>query len=63
MAWSLSFTASNQSKNSMNSLLKQYENAKKNSKEFMRKGQIKEYFNALLEMNKYKRLLVSVVSN
>jgi hypothetical protein len=29
----------------------------------MRTGQISDYFKALLEMNKYKRLLVAVVAN
>ncbi len=41
----------------------QYEIAKNNSIEFMKNGQISAYFNALLEMNKYKRLMVAVVSN
>ena len=36
---------------------KQYEIAKSNSIKFMRKGQISAYFNALLEMNKYKTLM------
>ncbi|MBT7425256.1 MAG: hypothetical protein HN779_04315 [Flavobacterium sp.] len=47
----------------MKELTKQYETAKQNSIEFMRTGQISDYFNALLEMNKYKRLLVAVVAN
>lgn len=40
-------------------LKKQYEIAKKNANEFMKKGQISAYLNALLEMNKYKRLIVA----
>jgi hypothetical protein len=40
-----------------------YENAKLNSIELMKNGQISAYFNALLEMNKYKRLLVAVIAN
>ena len=47
----------------MKDLTKQYETAKQNSIEFMRMGQISDYFNALLEMNKYKRLMVAVVAN
>lgn len=47
----------------MKDLKKQYEIAKNNSIEFMKNGQISAYFNALLEMNKYKRLMVAVVAN
>ena len=47
----------------MNTFSQQYETAKSNSKEFMKNGQISAYFNALVEMNKYKRLMVAVVSN
>lgn len=47
----------------MSNLTKQYEQAKKNSKEYMKNGQIGAYFDALLEMNKYKRLMLAVVAN
>lgn len=47
----------------MNELTKQYEQAKNNSKEYMKNGQIAAYLNALLEMNKYKRLMLAVVAN
>ncbi|WP_181858184.1 hypothetical protein [Polaribacter sp. WD7] len=47
----------------MKDLTKQYEIAKQNSIEFMKNGQISAYFNALLEMNRYKRLMVAVVAN
>ncbi|MEQ6124411.1 hypothetical protein AAON49_09440 [Pseudotenacibaculum sp. MALMAid0570] len=47
----------------MKDLTKQYETAKQNSIEFMRMGQISDYLNALLEMNKYKRLMVAVAAN
>jgi hypothetical protein len=47
----------------MNDLNYKYENAKLNSIEFMKKGQINAYFNALLEMNKYKRLMLAVIAN
>ena len=47
----------------MSELTKQYEQAKNNAKVFMQNGQIGAYLNALLEMNKYKRLMVAVVAN
>jgi hypothetical protein len=47
----------------MQNLTKQYETAKYNSKEFMKNGQINAYLNSLLEMNKYKRLMVAIVAN
>ena len=47
----------------MKDLTRQYETAKQNSKEFMRSGQISDYLNALLEMNKYKRLMLAVSAN
>jgi hypothetical protein len=47
----------------MKDLTKQYETAKQNSIEFMKLGQISDYLNALLEMNKYKRLMVAVSAN
>lgn len=47
----------------MISLTKQYEIARKRAHEFMSKGEISNYFEALLEMKKYKRLMVAVVAN
>lgn len=47
----------------MNELTKHYESAKKDSKFFMQAGQIGAYLNALIEMNKYKRLMLAVVAN
>jgi hypothetical protein len=47
----------------MNDLTNKYENAKHNSIMFMKNGQISAYLNALLEMNKYKRLMIAVVAN
>jgi len=41
----------------------QYEIAKSNANEFMKRGQIAQYFEALLIMNKYKKLMVAVVAN
>tara|TARA_R110002073_G_scaffold123234_1_gene266731 strand:- start:29032 stop:29175 length:144 start_codon:yes stop_codon:yes gene_type:complete len=47
----------------MKDLTKQYEIARRNSIEFMALGQISDYFNALVEMNKYKRLMVAITAN
>lgn len=47
----------------MNQLSNQYEIAKQNANDFMKNGQISAYLNALLEMNKYKRLMIAVISN
>ena len=44
-------------------LANKYEIAKQNSIEFMKNGQISAYLNSLLEMNKYKRLMVAIVAN
>ncbi|MBT8318234.1 MAG: hypothetical protein HKP59_11480 [Lutibacter sp.] len=42
----------------MKELIKQYETAKKKAIQFMQKGQINNYFDALLEMNHYKKMIV-----
>ena len=47
----------------MNNLLRQYETAKKRATTFMKNGQIAQYFEALLEMNEYKRLMTTIVAN
>ena len=47
----------------MKELIKKYENAKKRSIEFMKNGQLTAYFETLLEMNRYKRLMMAVVAN
>lgn len=47
----------------MNDLIKQYESTKMNAKMYMKNGQIHKYFETLLEMNRYKRLMVAVVAN
>ncbi|WP_198519812.1 hypothetical protein [Polaribacter sp. ALD11] len=47
----------------MNTFSTQYETAKYNSIEFMKNGQISAYLNSLIEMNKYKRLMIAVISN
>jgi len=47
----------------MNELANKHETAKQNSIDFIRTGQISNYFNALLEMNKYRRLLNAIIAN
>lgn len=47
----------------MNILYTQHEAARNNAKVFMKNGQISAYINSLIEMNKYKRLMIAVVSN
>jgi hypothetical protein len=47
----------------MNQLSNQYEIARQNANYFMKNGQISAYLNALLEMNKYKRLMTAVALN
>lgn len=47
----------------MNELSNQNEIAKQNTNIFMKNGQRGAYLNALLEMNKYKRLMNAVVCN
>lgn len=47
----------------MKSLTKQYEVTKSKANLFMKNGQISQYFEALLEMNKYKRLMTAIIAN
>ena len=47
----------------MNTLFTQYEIAKKNAIALMKNGQISAYMRSLIEMNKYKRLMLLVLSN
>lgn len=47
----------------MKNLTKQYDLANNKAKEFMKNGQISQYFEALLEVNRYKKLMTIVVSN
>ncbi len=44
-------------------LTKHYQKAKINATLFMEKGQIGAYLNALIEMNRYKKLMVAVANN
>ncbi|WP_372794770.1 hypothetical protein [Lutibacter sp.] len=41
----------------MKELIKQYETAKNKALQFMQKGQINNYFDALVEMNRYKKMI------
>lgn len=63
MAQKLSINKITNKLNDMKNLTKQYEIARKNSIEFMTTGQITKYFEALLEMKKYKRLMIAIVAN
>lgn len=47
----------------MNNLTKNYEAAKRNANEFMNQGNITKYIESLLELNKYKNLLTSIIAN
>jgi len=47
----------------MTNLRKKYDTAKKSANTFMKNGQISQYFEALLEMNRYKKLMVAIVAN
>lgn len=47
----------------MKELLKQYETAKSKALDFMKKGQLNAYFNALVEMNTYKKQLIALKAN
>ncbi len=47
----------------MKELIKLYETAKKNALNFMNNGQLNAYFDALIEMNYYKNLMVAVQTN
>jgi hypothetical protein len=47
----------------MKELIKQYETTKKKALNFMEKGQLNAYFDALVEMNNYKKLMVTISAN
>ncbi len=48
---------------SMKNLSIQYDSAKERANEFMKKGQIPQYFEALLEMNKCKKIMTAIIAN
>ncbi|PHS51283.1 MAG: hypothetical protein COB01_10850 [Lutibacter sp.] len=47
----------------MKELIKQYQAAKKKALKFMKNGQLSAYFDALIEMNHYKRLMLTINVN
>jgi hypothetical protein len=47
----------------MKDLFKQYETAKNKALKFMSNGQLHAYFDALIEMNHYKKLMLKVSAN
>jgi len=47
----------------MNDLNKHYEKSKSKATLLMKKGKIGAYVNVLIEMNRYKKLMVAVSSN
>lgn len=47
----------------MQELIKHYESAKLKAINFMKAGQLNAYFDALIEVNHYKKLMRSVVAN
>ena len=47
----------------MKELIRQYETAKKRALNFMKKGQLNAYFDALIEMNQYKNLMLTISAN
>jgi hypothetical protein len=47
----------------MQSLVENYETKKKSALNFMQNGQLNAYFEALVEMNNYKKLLFAVCAN
>ena len=44
-------------------LIEQYETKKNIAIKFMNKGQLNAYFNALVELNHYKKLMLTVSAN
>ena len=57
------FHIAQQIKKGMKELTYRYENSKKEALKLMKAGKINAYFNTLLEMKKYKRLMIAIVSN
>ncbi len=47
----------------MKNLTKKYEAASNKAIKFMKNGQISQYFDALLEMNRCKKLMKAIVAN
>ena len=47
----------------MKDAIQKYEKAKKRALNFMKNGQLNAYFDALIEMNNYKNLVLAVRAN
>ncbi len=47
----------------MKDLKKKYQSAKQKAINLMKKGQIHEYFNVLIEINGYKKQMITINSN
>ena len=47
----------------MTILIENYETKKKSALNFMKNGQLNAYFEALIEMNNYKKLMYTVCAN
>ncbi|MHB1148664.1 MAG: hypothetical protein ACYC01_13860 [Lutibacter sp.] len=47
----------------MKALVENYETKKNSALNFMQNGQLNAYFEALVEMNNYKKLLLTVCAN
>lgn len=56
-------TIKNNKTKQMIKLIRQYENANNKALNFMKKGQLNAYFDALIEMNNYKKLMLTVSAN
>jgi|GEM_PF-538411 hypothetical protein len=57
------FHIAQQIKKRMKELTYRYENSKEEALKLMKAGKINAYFNTLLEMKKYKGLMIAIVSN
>ena len=47
----------------MINIANKYQNAKNKANNFMNQGLISQYFEALLEMNEYKKLMNAIIAN
>ena len=47
----------------MKALIENYETKRNNALDFMKNGQLNAYFEALVEMNNYKKLMYTVCAN
>lgn len=47
----------------MKELIRQYENAKRKSIEFMKNGQLNAYFDTLMEINRCEKMMLVIIAN